>query len=129
MTLVAGTLVVLTLLLAPYLKPWLEQRAQVAATRAEVASLRGQVADLQREQARWDDPQFVKAQARGRLNFVMPGETGYVVLDDRPVTSRPVDAARRAAQVPAAVRPWYGDLWASVVIAGDEATSRRPGSP
>lgn len=48
----------------------------------EIRDRQSRVDELETELARWDDPAYVKAQARERLGWVMPGETGYRVVDD-----------------------------------------------
>lgn len=124
----AGVSVVLVILLAPYLRPWLAQRSHIEAKQAQVEALQRQVDQLQAERNRWNDPAFVKAQARERLNFVMPGELGYVVLNDGTAqrqASAPVqEAVRQAGRMGG--RPWYDVLWQSVQLAGRPAVSSRP---
>ncbi len=122
-TMVSGVLVILALLLAPYVRPWLAQRSQIAAGAQEVDRLQLEVDALQAERARWDDPAYVKAQARERLWFVMPGEVGYVVLDDRRKPAARPDPRRAEVAVPrGGDEAWYGTLWESVRIAGDPST-------
>jgi hypothetical protein len=129
MTMLAGVAVVLVILLAPYLRPWLAQRSDIAAKQAQVEALQRQVDDLRAERNRWNDPAFIKAQARDRLNFVMPGELGYVVLGDTrqqqadPATQAALDAGRITG------RSWYDVLWQSVQLAGGDASVSSPGSP
>jgi len=73
----------------------------------------------------------VRAQARQRLNFVMPGESGFVLLDD---TARPAERPdpRSVTEVlPAGGdgQVWYAKVWDSIRIAGDPTTERaRSGS-
>lgn len=119
-TAVVGVLVILALLLAPYLRPWLEQRSQLEAGRAQVAQLEQDVAQLTDERRRWDDPAYVKAQARDRLRYVMPGEVGYVVLDDVPADTASEDPRAASAAVPDAPdkQPWYDTVVRSVQLAG-----------
>jgi hypothetical protein len=122
---ISGVLVVLALLLAPYVRPWLAQRSQIAAATAEVARLERDVSALEAERARWNDPAYVKAQARTRLLYVMPGEKGYVVLDDRGVATRPADPRSAGVAVPkTSDEIWYETLWESVRLAGDPTTEQ-----
>jgi cell division protein FtsB len=121
---IAGVVVVLALLVLPYVQKWLVQRSEIAAARAEVAAARDRVAELQEQRRRWEDPDYVKAQARERLYYVMPGETGYVVIDEVPKQTEPTDPGSQAARVPTQARPWYGDLWESVKVAGDPPAPR-----
>jgi hypothetical protein len=118
-TMLAGVTVVLVILIAPYLRPWLAQRSDIADQQARVQALQRQVDELTAERNRWNDPTFVRTQAREKLNFVMPGELGYVVLDDgRP--QRASDPAQEAALQAGRItgRPWYDVLWQSVQLAG-----------
>jgi cell division protein FtsB len=119
-TMLAAVLVVLALLVVPYVRPWVAQRQELAARRQEVADLRRSVAELTQERARWDDPAYVKAQAGERLNFVMPGQTRYTLLDDTgaATVSRDPRRSAEATAVAAGRLPWYGALWESARAAG-----------
>lgn len=123
-TMLAGVGVVLVILLAPYLRPWLAQRSDIAEKRAQVEALQRQVDDLRVERSRWNDPTFVKAQARQHLNFVMPGELGYVVLDEGKQQLKG-DPAKREILDTSRVggRPWYDVFWQSVQLAGRSTTA------
>lgn len=112
--------VVLAVLLAPAMRSYVAQRRQIDTLTARVAAQRSEVVDLQRQRQAWDDPAYVKAQARDRLKFVMPGERAYTVIDPAP-TARPPARAASAARVVAAPagRAWFGSLWESARIAGE----------
>jgi hypothetical protein len=126
-TMLAGVLVILALLVVPYLRPWVQQRQELAAQQQEVADLQRRVGDLTAERARWDDPAYIKAQASDRLNFVMPGQTRYTLLDDTgAATSRDPRLTAEAAAKAAADLPWYGTVWESVRIAGGTGSTGRP---
>jgi cell division protein FtsB len=106
----------LAISLAYPLREYLAQRGDIGDYRAKVAAQDKRVAALERARERWHDPAYVKAQARERLHFVMPGETAYVVLepDEAPAPGTVVaPAARKVVK-----RPWFGDLWWSVEVAG-----------
>lgn len=64
------------------LQIYLRQQQELAVAEQEIRDRQAQVTDLEAELARWNDPAYVKAQARERLGWVMPGETGYRVVDD-----------------------------------------------
>jgi cell division protein FtsB len=124
----AGTMVILALLVVPYVRPWIAQQSELASGRAQVAELARQVAALQAERSRWNDPAYVRAQARQRLHYVLPGETGYVVLDDRQKVTRSLDPRQAAVSVPqqvpgASSTAWYTKVWQSIRIAGDPSTA------
>ena len=120
-TMLAGVLVILALTVVPMLRPWIGQRQELAAQQQQNAQLRRSVAELTAERQRWDDPAYVKAQAGERLNFVMPGQTRYTLLDDAGVTDdRDPRRSAAAAAKAAGDLPWYGTVWQSAVTAGRE---------
>lgn len=80
---VVGLVVAAFVVLAPTVGLLLEQRRDLAALEAQVAQQQANVETLEVESARWDDPAYIEAQARDRLFFVYPGETSFVLLDDR----------------------------------------------
>ncbi|MGH8969197.1 MAG: FtsB family cell division protein [Actinomycetes bacterium] len=105
----------LAIALAYPLREYLAQRGEIGDLEAKVAQQQRRVTELERDRDRWRDPAFVRAQARERLHFVLPGETAYVVLepDEAPA---PV-AAVQQERVPQR-RPWFTDLWQTVEEAG-----------
>ena len=63
------------------LQIYFNQQHQIAVADQEIRERQAEIADLQSQLSRWDDPAYVKAQARERLGWVMPGEIGYRVVD------------------------------------------------
>ena len=116
--------VVLTVLLAPAIRSYVAQRHQIDLLTARVADQRTQVGDLQRERNAWDDPAYVKAQARDRLKFVMPGDRAYTVIDPAPAPGRATARARAVGPAAASDRAWFGNLWRSAQIAGAPPAAR-----
>jgi cell division protein FtsB len=115
----AAVAVVLALLVLPYVQKLMVQQREIAAVEAENAKARREVAALETERRRWQDPDYVKAEARRQLFYVMPGETGFVVVDSQPAPKTPADPAHAAAaRVKNGDRPWFGDLWDSLQVAG-----------
>jgi cell division protein FtsB len=111
-------LVVLSIVvLAPGLRVLVEQRQQIAALEAAVREQRHTVDDLAEQRARWDDPAYIKAQARDRLFYVMPGEYPYLILDDlsEPPTAAPAPAK---AGLQATRVDWAASLLSSYLAAG-----------
>jgi cell division protein FtsB len=80
--LMLGLLVLAIIVLAPNLRIFVEQRAQIAELEQSVADSQESVDELTEDVARWDDPAYIEAQARERLYFIYPGESSYVVIDD-----------------------------------------------
>ena len=110
-------LLVLAISYASSLRAWLDQRQQIAAAEAEIDQSRAEVAALEREKRRWADDAYVEQQARERLAFVFPGETGYRVIapDGETVDVVPdPDPDPAYDEDPA----WYTTLWRSSERAG-----------
>jgi len=127
-TAVAGLFVVLALLIAPYLRPWVTQRAQISAAKQQVAELQADVTTLRAEQRRWEDDAFVEAQARQRLKYVFPGEIAYVMLDRGSTTTADPRTASSVVPQVDLTRPWYDTLWHSMETAGDPNTRAGSGA-
>jgi len=108
-------------ILAVPVRNYFGQRAEIAALEAQIQVTQENVDRLQLEQQRWDDPAYIAAEARRRLLFVMPGETGYVSLgaDGRPAAETISD------QVAEEEPNWYGKLWGALAEADDAV---EPGS-
>lgn len=106
----------LAISLAYPLREYLAQRGEIGEYEAKVSEQEKRVAALEDAQRRWRDPAYVRAQARERLHFVMPGETQYVVLEPDEAPAPAPRPSGQARQAPA--RPWFGDLWSSVEAAG-----------
>lgn len=99
------------------LREYLTQRGQIAQQRHAQAQQEARVAALEKQLAQLKDPAYLKAQARTRLHFVLPGETAYVVLAP---TAAPVPAGKAAltgATVSGPEAPWYSQVWGSVKAA------------
>ena len=75
-------LAVVMISFANSLRVWYIQSGDLATADAAIAARSERVTELQDELARWDDSAYVKAQARARLGWVMPGEVGYRVVDE-----------------------------------------------
>jgi cell division protein FtsB len=118
---IAVCAVVLTL--AVPFQQYIAQRAQLNALEAQARAEHARVAALEQAQARWDDPAYVRQQARERLHFVKPGETAYVIVDPTP---QPHAAAAPAPKAAHRIGPWYSQLWSTVTTAADEPTKPSP---
>lgn len=113
-TLVLIAAVILALVaLVPIVNTYVSQQQDLAALKAQAAEERQRVDELEAEIARWEDPSFVKAQARERLLFAMPGETQYR-LTDSSGKEIPLDTTERHAQE-AQQHAWFGTMWDSLV--------------
>lgn len=85
-------LVVLAVLVVSYassMRAYLRQEAHIAELKQEIATAKAAIAEGEREKRRWKDDAYVKAMARERFGWVMPGETAYQVIgrDGKPLTT------------------------------------------
>uniref|UniRef100_UPI0008499431 FtsB family cell division protein n=1 Tax=Actinacidiphila rubida TaxID=310780 RepID=UPI0008499431 len=77
--LLALVLCSLVVALAYPMRQYVAQRSDIADQRRQAREAEKKVEQLRQEKARWQDPDYVRAQAREHLHYVMPGETGYQV--------------------------------------------------
>ena len=105
--LLALVLCSLIVALAYPMRQYVSQRAEVADLEHRQEQARQRVEQLRDLKARWQDDAYAEQQIRLRLHYVLPGETGYIVVDP--------DAARQSrAELGAADRPWYSNVWDGV---------------
>ena len=79
---------------------------------------------LEQQLAKLKDPNHVKAQARERLHFVMPGEIAYVVIRPSAAPAAPGAAALPGTVASGPEAPWYSQMWSSVRVADKEPAKR-----
>jgi len=115
--LVLGALVVLLLvLIASPLNRYFGSRGDVNHAAQQLHDDQQQLAQLKKQYAQWSDPGFIQQQARARLQYAMPGDTVYVVVDHgqksdiEKTTATPGDKQASGA--------WNARLWSSVQRAG-----------
>ncbi|MDR1187632.1 MAG: septum formation initiator family protein [Bifidobacteriaceae bacterium] len=114
-------------LIFPTLKLYMAQQVQTEQLEAKVESAAQINEELEAQLKRWEDPAYVKAQARQRLSYAMPGDRTFRVSD--PENAPAVPAARAPepeppthlaeSDAPEQPDPWYAQLWQSVVVAGN----------
>lgn len=114
--LVMGILILAVVVLAPSIKNFVEQRAEIAELQRSVDAAKAQSQNLDEERTRWSDPAYIRAQARERLYFVMPGEVSYLVLDDIAVAQPSEQPASDTVQETHS--DWAGSLLSSIAVAG-----------
>jgi cell division protein FtsB len=76
-----GLVVLLVVLLASPIHRFLASRSDITSTAQQLRDDQQQLGDLRTQKARWSDPGYIQQQARARLQFAMPGDTVYVVVD------------------------------------------------
>ena len=130
--LVLVMIVVGVVTVAPNVQTFFSYRQQIADMQAQVDAEKKELADMIFERKRWDDPVYVRSQARQRLYYVLPGEVSYLVMDagsvntsDKSGTVGAMLADRRNTSViSSSIRTtsenWVDDIVGSVIRAGIE---------
>ena len=109
----------LALFLAPPIKNYFTQRAQISALKSQLSSDYAALEEARKELTLWQDPNYIKSQARERLHFVMPGERQYIVTggdDSQDPTSGDINVVENLPEG----QPWYTRMIASVTEAGKQ---------
>ncbi|CAB4888043.1 MAG: hypothetical protein F2808_00520 [Actinobacteria bacterium] len=118
-------------ILGPQINIFVQQRHEVADLEEQIRAKKAAIDNLQKERARWDDPAFIRAQARERLFYVMPGDISFIVINDVPLTEQVVE--KPSSTVQSTQSDWMRGIFNSVMVAGlsdatpaelDAATSR-----
>lgn len=73
-------LIVSGFMLFPAVTTYVRQNAELRSAQALLAQEKQTKENLQAELDRWDDPEFVRQQARERIQRFLPGEKRYVVI-------------------------------------------------
>lgn len=97
----------LVVALAYPMRQYVSQRAEIAEQERLMEEARRQVAHLRDEKARLQDDAYVRRLAREHLHYLLPGETGYTVID-------PEAAEERRRDPGAGDRPWYSNVFNGV---------------
>ena len=70
-----------TYLISPDVQSYLNQRREIVEMEQGIQLAKDAVVDMQAERDRWQDPVYIRSQARDRLYYVLPGEVSYLVMD------------------------------------------------
>lgn len=99
------------------LKTFMDQKSRIDDLQATENRNEARIAELQKQVNRWQDPAYVKAQARNRLHYVMPNEVGYIVLEADDAEAVILHQTNEVGIRPA----WYRAMWTSITDAADTA--------
>ena len=113
----SAILFLLALTIAPPVKHYFTQLAQISALKSQLAADNSALQKAREELMLWQDPEFVKAQARERLHFVLPGERQYIVINDS--TTDTNNGTTKIASALTDGQPWYARLIASISETGN----------
>ncbi len=108
---------VLALTIAPPVKHYFTQRAQISALKAQLSADNSALQKAREELLLWQDPEYVQSQARERLHFVLPGERQYIVTEGE--TTGNQESTTKIASSLADGQPWYSRLIASISETGN----------
>ena len=118
------------LTLAPRVQEWFVLRQQVAQAQADVEQARKDVTTMQSEVKRWEDPVYIRSQARDRWYYVMPGEVSYLVMDADGVNTSDISGTvgamladqRNYGQISKSIKEtrnnWVDSIMETVIVAG-----------
>ncbi len=114
-----GVLLVLAVTYANSLRVMFVQKRDIAAVQQQIGQKQAQAADLTAQLQRWNDPAYVKSQARSQLGWVMQGETGYRVigLDGKVLTEDGSSSGVAASGAPSDQTRWWDRLAGSIQTA------------
>jgi len=105
-----GVIILAVLVLSPTIRMYATQQQQISKLQQQNDAQKAEIGKLDQQIKDWDDPDYIKAQARDRLLYVMPGETSYLIIDDLPKAP-----AATPAKVSTKVQQQDGD-WSSTLL-------------
>ncbi|MEN9737844.1 MAG: hypothetical protein RJA26_1077 [Actinomycetota bacterium] len=127
-----GLIVLGIVALAPQAQTWYQQRQLISDYQAQVEQAKKDLAAMKVERKRWNDPVYIRSQARDRLYYVLPGEVSYLVMDANGISTSDVSGTVGAklnqerasvnisSSITRAKKNWVNALMQSVVRAGIE---------
>jgi cell division protein FtsB len=113
----SAILFILALTIAPPVKHYFTQRAQISALKSQLSADNAALQKARQELSLWQDPDYIKSQARERLHFVLPGERQYIVIDNS--TTDTNNTPTKIASALTDGQPWYARLIASISETGN----------
>lgn len=128
-----------TFIISSDVEAFLNQRREIAEMELSIQQAQDAVVEMQAERDRWQDPVYIRAQARDRLYYVLPGEVSYLVMEadgmdfsDESGTVGAALAERRnadeiSAEIAAASDNWVDSLLESFLRAAVETPEASDG--
>ena len=118
-----GASFLVLLMLALPIRSLLQEQREIAALKSQLATQQEKIAALENRKARFADPAYVATLDRSRLNYVFPGEIGFIVLDEETTTA--IETVP-GAFVPNDDSAWYSKLWRSTRLADNPPAENDP---
>ncbi|MEU8698446.1 septum formation initiator family protein [Streptomyces sp. NPDC091387] len=97
----------LVVALAYPMRQYVSQRDEIADQQRLAQEAEARTEELRDEKSRLQDDAYVKRLAREHLHYLLPGETGYTVVD-------PDAVKERNGKSDESGRPWHSNLWDGV---------------
>ncbi|NED15283.1 septum formation initiator family protein [Streptomyces sp. SID9124] len=97
----------LVVALAYPMRQYVSQRDEIADQRRLAREAEARTEELRDEKARLQDDAYIKRLAREHLHYLLPGETGFTVVD-------PDAVEERNGKQSGTDRPWHSNLWDGV---------------
>lgn len=123
-----GVLVIAIIMLALPMREYLRQRDEINSAGQVTAEQQAKVDALQAKVDLWNNEDYVRAQARERLHFLLPGEVAYVVVRPGEENGIPSVPLTGQPQQDLPVGVWYVKLWSSLKQA-DQEPGKKTGGP
>lgn len=117
-----GLVVFAALAITPNFSTYLQQQREISQLRQSVEMHRAALTDIEGHQIKWQDPVYIRAQARERLYYVMPGEVQLTVVEDGVII--PEDGAlTTSTELVKTERNWTREFAVSILGAGTTTAS------
>ncbi|MFV0407970.1 MAG: FtsB family cell division protein [Propioniciclava sp.] len=121
-----GVLVLVALSFVSSLRVYIAQSGELAVARQQIEERSARADALQTELDRWADDSYVRAQARDRLGWLLPGEVGYRVIGrDGQVLDGSAEIQGIGNDQAGATEHWWERLAGSIEAADQPASVRR----
>ena len=111
----ATVIVLLLVLLASPLNRYFQSRSDMSKAASQLDQDKAALAKLAAQRKQWGDPGYIQQQARARLQYAMPGDTTYVVVNHGAQNDIVKTTTTSTSSAPAPA--WNTKLWRSVVRA------------
>lgn len=110
------------------LRSYISQQEEKRSLAAALESGKERLSRLKQEEKLWKDPDFVRAQARRRLGYVLPGQTLYLVDGEalKGKESKYFRQVRRINEERRAATPFYLTVWEALTLSGKTKVGENP---
>lgn len=114
---ILGIIVTAAFVLSPSISVFVQQKKEIKELRESVEIHKNTVNETEAEKLKWQDPVFIRAQARERLFYVMPGEIQLSVIADG--VNIPEDKIVDVSdEIMVTKKNWLNDFAQSIVQSG-----------